>query len=426
MFIDEAGTFSEALPDHILLDNIETIVCRHNQLVSFEASEILKANFANLRCLTLQLMVPKPEDMVKPNSCFENFFSALDGLTELHIYVQGLCMLASGDVKLMELIACNLPNLKDLDISRADDDNPDFQILPHPQCALGNCLSVEKLSGVHIPVQNASDLAELIQQIPCLKHLGLGYGLCLSFTDNNEMPSDEHVSWSTIQSLVIGCNAFGDWDSFSPFMNFIPNLQALDLTCNARDCIHAQIDCETLCVIANSCPKITVLKLPRSYPGLLECFKKLPDLEVLVFPPGKNKTLQAWSAKFVRSIGSQLTKLKSLLGVDYVELDSTPNIVYKSNSSDVNEVLARSSEISVEEPAIKHRRAVSWKLLVPYSQQWHESQGTAYFYPQTSIPNLKFTRSEKESFEDTYSMYGSSDDSENNDRIDNNSDCDQV
>ena len=108
---------------------------------------------------------------------------------------------------------------------------------------------------------------------------------------------------------------------------------------------------------------------------------------MLVFPPGKNKILQAWSAKFVQSIGSQLTKLKSLLGVDYVELDSTPNIVYKSNSSDVNEVLARRSEILVEEPAIKHRRAVFWKLLVPYSQQWHEAQGTAYFYPQTSIPN---------------------------------------
>ena len=207
MIIDEAGTFTEALPDHILLDNIETIVCQHNQLVSFEASEILKANFANLRCLILQLMVPKPEDMVNPSSCFENFFSALDGLTDLHIHVQGICMLASGDVKLMELIARNLPNLKDLDISRADDDNPDFQILPHPQCARGNCLSVEKLSGVHIPVQNASDLAELIQQIPCLKHLGLGYGLCLSFTDNNEKPRGEKVYWSTIWSLVIGCNA---------------------------------------------------------------------------------------------------------------------------------------------------------------------------------------------------------------------------
>ena len=144
MFIDEAGTFSEALQDHILLDNIERIVCQHNRLVSFEASETLKANFANLRCLILQLMVPKLEDMVNPSSCFENFFSALDGLTELHIHVQGLCMLASGDVKLMELIACNLPNLKDLDISRADDDNPDFQILTRPPFTFGNCLSVEK------------------------------------------------------------------------------------------------------------------------------------------------------------------------------------------------------------------------------------------------------------------------------------------
>ena len=149
-------------------------------------------------------------------------FSAVDCVTELHFFVHGLFMLTSGDVILMELIACNLPNLKDLDISRADDDNPDFQILPHPQFTRGNCLWAEKLSGVHIPVQNASNLAKLIQQLPRLKHLGLGYGLCLSFTDNNEMPSGEHVSWSTIRSLVIGCNAFGDWDSFSPFMNFIP------------------------------------------------------------------------------------------------------------------------------------------------------------------------------------------------------------
>lgn len=431
---EETGPVNEVIECSVVFDRVETMVCTHHPLVDIVPSDYLRENFANLRCLVLVLPLPKPEAMADPGQCLETFLGALGSLTELHIDVQALCLFAAGGFTLMELVARCLPKLKDLDITRHDDDNPDFEFLPLDFESCGG-FNIERLSGIQIPARNTTELEELTKRLPSLKHLKLGYGLCMPFSDDG---LNEDAPWKTIQSFAVACNDFGRWGDFAPFFSFLPNLRALDLRCHTQQCIHGSITTDSLLFIAKSCPKIAVLKLPRRTPflnetGILNCVGMLPDLEVLVFPPGKGGRMDMWSNEFIDQISTKLTKLKSLLGVDSDRVDLIPGLRYKSDVTYANDILTRQGprKLSVEqtnlEPANKMSRvSLQWRHLTAHTDAWYDAQGTAFFYPPTSMPNIKFTQRQKSSWEDEYFVlgnypYGASDDSDD-DWADNSSD----
>ena len=413
---EQCDSLSSTLCDRVVIDAIHSLVIPYPLFQDIQINENMRANLSGLRCLMLEIDVPFDDDMPQLTGCFKNLFLMLSQLTELHICIQSIYNL-DDDMELFQLLASsNLVNLKDFEITRIDTDHLDVEYMPLEFEHLGG-MNLERLAGVEIPAKHASELPSVSERFPKLKHLVLGYGKYNEFKSKDTL--EEHKIKS-VQSLTVICNWIAKWCNFIPLLRYLPNLVAIDLTCEYKDCLHSSIDVDHLCEVGALFPNLAVLKLPRSYPyimqsDVLNLSRMMKNLEILVLPPTKhhaeeNGLMTGWIDRYISLLCEQLPKLRSVIGIHSDKLDDFPNLMYKSSPCKYDHTLARQTDISYErsrkqsgsEPATKVQKVSRWKALSKNTKEWHNAHGTLYFYPETSICNLRFTQEEKSVFKDRF------------------------
>ena len=104
-----------------------------------------------------------------------------------------------------------------------------------------------------------------------------------------------------------------------------------------------------------------------------------------------------------------------ILCLQFMEISAHANI-FKTDSiawvdiCKYDHTLARQTDISYERshkqsgsvPATKIQKVSRWKAIFKNTKEWHNAHGTLYFYPETSICNLRFTQEEKSVFKDRF------------------------
>lgn len=253
---------------------------------------------------------------------------------------------------------------------------------------------LERMAGVQLSVSSSdgSDIATLAQNLPKVKHLKLGRGseFDFSYLDEDER-RDEVNQLITVESLEFGIPSDG-WSNIALFLMCLPNLTALALTCSESQTNSWPIDFgEGLGSLAKFCPKLSVLKITgfqTSFPGksVRRIVRDLKSLTVLIlFPSSDRGQLVQPSDEFVSDLLENGKSLRSLLdnSTDASGLDTLPNLQFKSSNDSPVEVEMRST-------------STKWLRLTEYTSDWYEAQGTSYFYPEDSKPNIKFTEHVRE------------------------------
>ena len=114
-----------------------------------------------------------------------------------------------------------------------------------------------------------------------------------------------------------------------------------------------------------------------------------------------------WLDSNMDQLRKELPKLYSLIGIHSDRLKALPNLLYISGPYGHNQTLARQvgpfkacPGESGAEPAAKRQKVTRWNSVVEYTNEWHNAHGTSFFYPETSIHNIRFTKIEQREFRD--------------------------
>lgn len=93
-------------------------------------------------------------------------------------------------------------------------------------------------------------------------------------------------------------------------------------------------------------------------------------------------------------------KLKTLLGVPlHAQLHKIPSLIYKSHPRDpeliVKKVIRTSGSASSPSPSKMRRNSHCWITVNTKQEQLYAALGRQYFYPESSLPNLRLDNEEQ-------------------------------
>ena len=315
--------------------------------------------------------------------------------------------------------SANLVNLKDFEMMRYHTGFVDGNSLRLDFQCLNGGIHLERLAGIELDTGPViKNIWYMAQRFPKLKHLALGSD-CGLFAELEVDNISEECMITSVQSFTI-CSQYGNWCELFPLLHYMPNIVAVDLSLQYRTCYGATIKLDLLYKLGEMFPNLAALKLPwdgymsyETQSGILSLLlTKMRNLQVLVIPT-KNYNAEddvqmaRWLDSNMDQLRKELPKLYSLIGIHSDRLKALPNLLYISGPYGHNQTLARQvgpfkacPGESGAEPAAKRQKVTRWNSVVEYTNEWHNAHGTSFFYPETSIHNIRFTKIEQREFRD--------------------------
>ena len=402
---------SVTIDDRLAMEHSHTLVTPYPLTVDILNPEI-KTDLSCLRYLMLQIDTNNNKVMIELDH-LKTLLPMLSQLLELHVCVQGHGF--KNDDQFFPLIeSAKLVNLKDFEMIAYHDGIFDgIPLGKNYECFNGG-IHLERLAGIELhngPVVNL--IRYLARRFPKLKHLALGSDMGLSEKLAVDNISKECMITS-VQSLTV-CSKYGSWCELFLLLHYMPNIVAVDLSLQYRTCYGATIELDILCKLGEMLPNLAALKLPwdghMSYEmqsGILSLLRtKMRNLKVLVIPTTNynaedDARMSRWLDRNMDQLRKELPKLYSLIGIHSDRLKALPNLSYMSGPYGHNQTLARQvgPRESGAEPAAKRQKVTRWNSVVEYTNEWHKAHGTSFFYPETSIHNIRSTKQEQRAFRD--------------------------